>query len=154
MGRCELADLWRVAWQHVMQAAPLAKVTLEEQIDVANLQCSADRFRIEQVFRNVLENAVAVSSPGSRVTIHCEEAAISEMPGLRITVTDQGPGMTTEQSSRVFEPFFTTKQKGTGLGMPISQRIVEAHGGTIRVSSNLPTGATIEIVLPRTPPTP
>ena len=70
-------------------------------------------------------------------------------PALRIAVRDQGPGLSPEQRQRIFEPFFTTKTKGTGLGMAITRRIVEAHRGRIAVGEGGGPGAEILITLPR-----
>jgi PAS domain S-box-containing protein len=149
-GRCDLAEVWRTAWQQVVQTHDHCSVSLvEEGIDLDTL-CVADGYRIEQVFRNVFENAVAVSPAKGRVTLRCREGELDEKPALCLTITDQGPGLTPEQVQRIFEPFYTTKQKGSGLGMPISQRIIDAHGGTIRVVPDTAhKGATIEIALPR-----
>jgi signal transduction histidine kinase len=69
---------------------------------------------------------------------------------LHVSIRDEGPGLNPEQQARIFEPFFTTKTKGTGLGMALAQRIVEAHEGTIAASS--PDGAQIDITLPRETP--
>jgi signal transduction histidine kinase len=74
---------------------------------------------------------------------------IGEQPALRVSVTDNGPGLNAEQRTRIFDPFFTTKTKGTGLGMAIAKRIVEAHGGVIAVGSSPASGAEILIDLPR-----
>jgi signal transduction histidine kinase len=63
-------------------------------------------------------------------------------------IRDNGPGLTPEQRRRIFEPFFTTKPRGTGLGMAIAQRIVEAHGGSITVE-DVDAGAAILLRLPR-----
>ena len=62
---------------------------------------------------------------------------------------DHGPGLGPEQKQRLFEPFFTTKTKGTGLGMAITKRIVEAHGGQIAVGEGAGPGAEIILILPR-----
>ena len=74
---------------------------------------------------------------------------------VELSVTDQGPGLNLTQSERIFEPFFTTKTKGTGLGMAICQRIVEAHDGKIYVGNAAdymdqlqPVGTTIVVELP------
>jgi len=149
LGRCDLAELWRMSWQHVQQTHTAPRVTLLEECDGIDTECVADRFRIEQVFRNVLENAVSFSPANGRITLSCEETTIDSKPAIRICIADEGPGVSSEQLERMFEPFYTTKQKGTGLGLPISQRFVEAHGGTIAVMSNPVCGATVTITLPR-----
>jgi hypothetical protein len=64
-------------------------------------------------------------------------------------VRDNGPGLTAEQRQRIFEPFFTTKTKGTGLGMAIAQRILEAHGSRIAIGPPPGPGAEIQLLLPR-----
>src|SRR5262249_17990150 len=108
-----------------------------------------DPFRLEQVFRNILDNALAACADPVNVTISCAEASLEGRPALCISVRDNGPGLTAEQRQRIFEPFFTTKTKGTGLGMAIAQCIVEAHGGHIGVGASEGRGAEILITLPR-----
>src|SRR5262249_31868393 len=81
----------------------------------------------------ILENALAACRDPVQITIGCAETVLRGRPALRIVVRDNGPGLTPEQQQRIFEPFYTTKTKGTGLGMAIAKRIVEAHGGQIAV---------------------
>ena len=100
---------------------------------------------------NILENALAACRDPVRVTICCQDAELEGRPALRVSVRDNGPGLTSEQRQRIFEPFFTTKTKGTGLGMAIAKRILEAHGGQLAVGPSGPPGAEILITLPRTP---
>ena len=71
---------------------------------------------------------------------------------VRLTVQDDGAGITEEQRQHIFEPFYTTREKqgGTGLGLSIAHGIVRGHGGTIDVESELDEGTTITISLPRT----
>ena len=73
----------------------------------------------------------------------------NDHPVIEVTIRDNGPGFSPNQMHRVFSPFYTTKPKGTGLGMAIAQRVVEAHGGRIIVAVRQHSGANIEIVLPR-----
>jgi signal transduction histidine kinase len=67
---------------------------------------------------------------------------------VEIGIRDTGPGMSEDIKSKVFEPFFSTKEEGIGLGLPIAQRIVEEHGGEIRVESNPGEGTIFTILLP------
>src|SRR5207245_6696807 len=108
-----------------------------------------DPFRMQQVFRNILENALAACKDPVVITILCCAASVKGRPGLKVTVRDNGPGLTPDQRQRIFEPFFTTKTKGTGLGMAIAKRIVELHGGRIAVGEGAGRGAEILITLPR-----
>jgi signal transduction histidine kinase len=69
-------------------------------------------------------------------------------PLARLAITDSGPGIAPEALARVFEPFYTTKAAGTGLGLPIVRRIVEAHHGEVRVLSAQGQGTTVVVYLP------
>lgn len=149
LGMCDLADVWQTSWRNVLETQGATSVSFREDAADVETRCIVDRHRIEQVVRNVLENALAASPPHGRVTLSCQECEIDNRPGVRLVIVDDGSGLTPEQAERVFEPFFTTKQKGTGLGMPIAKRIVEAHGGTITVAGASSRGAEIVITLPR-----
>ena len=102
---------------------------------------------MEQVFRNIFENAIEVTPSRGAVFVHCSNGAVGGQSTLHVSIRDEGPGLTPEQQSRIFEPFFTTKSKGTGLGMALCQRIVQGHEGTILATS--PGGAQIDISLPK-----
>ena len=78
-----------------------------------------------------------------------EPTELAGEPALRLRFHDNGTGLDVQQLQRVFEPFFTTKSRGTGLGMAISKRIVEAHGGSIDVRNSASGGAEVLITLPR-----
>ena len=77
------------------------------------------------------------------------ECDLAGQPAIRVAVRDNGPGLTADQRKRLFEPFYTTKVQGTGLGMAIASRLVEAHGGTIEAGPAEGPGTTILITLPR-----
>ncbi|MCA9074843.1 MAG: PAS domain S-box protein [Planctomycetaceae bacterium] len=149
LGPCDLAELWRMSWHHILQTHQDVAVSLVELMDDVSTQCIADSHRLEQVFRNVLENAVSASPQGGKVTVTCEDVNLEGKPAIQISIADEGPGLSTEEQARVFEPFYTTKQKGTGLGMAICQRIVNAHDGTIGVSTRRGGGACVVITLRR-----
>jgi two-component system, LuxR family, sensor kinase FixL len=145
----DVAQVWREAWHQVIQLHPAGRAQLKEEVQGPQL-LKIDRFMVQQVFRNTFENAIDVTPPGGRVWLRCTNGSADEDSFVRITIRDEGPGLTPEQQARIFEPFFTTKAKGTGLGMAISQRIVQAHEGTLAASS--PGGAEIEITLSKGDP--
>ncbi|HKI19082.1 MAG TPA: ATP-binding protein, partial [Isosphaeraceae bacterium] len=122
---------------------------LREVIDGVDLGCTADPFRLEQVFRNILENALTAGSALVVIEVGCAAAKLDGQPALRIAVRDYGPGIEPEQRPKIFDPFFTTKAKGTGLGTAIAKRIVEAHGGRIAVGDADGPGAVFLITLPK-----
>ena len=104
--------------------------------------------QIEQVLTNLLTNAADALS-GRADPCLCIEAGMSGKK-IRLAVTDNGPGMKPESIARVFDPFFTTKEegKGTGLGLPISKGIIEAHGGTMDAWNISEGGAQFSFTLP------
>jgi len=106
-----------------------------------------------QVFVNLLRNALdAVESRGPRGQVRLAVSRTDE--GIEVAVRDNGCGIAPENLLRVFEPFFTTKEvgKGTGLGLPISARIVERCGGSIRLESEKDSGTTVTVALPASVP--
>ena len=112
------------------------------------LCCAVDRSRLEQVFRNILENALAACPDPVEITCRLCDAELNNQRAARIELQDNGPGLSREQYLKIFDPFFTTKSDGTGLGMAICKQIVEAHGGTIAVESPPRAGAKFVITLP------
>jgi signal transduction histidine kinase len=145
----DVAGVWRQAWQNLAVSRRGRDATLLEQTGGTALVCPADPFRLDQVFRNIFENSLAACADPVRIVIRAEDTELDGRPALCISVQDNGPGLNAEQKKNIFEPFFTTKTKGTGLGMAIALRIVEAHGGVIGVGPALGGGAEIRITLPR-----
>jgi two-component system, NtrC family, sensor histidine kinase HydH len=145
---CNLRILWREAWASLEDARARKAAGLREETDGIDLRCAVDRFRLEQVFRNLFENALAACPDRVEITVRCSPADLGGGPALRLSVQDNGPGLTPEQRQRAFEPFYTTRPKGTGLGLAIIRRIVEAHGGQI-TTGDVAGGAEFVLVLPR-----
>jgi PAS domain S-box-containing protein len=109
-------------------------------------------YELRQVFSNLLLNAIEASPANSTITVRIREVhAGGEFDGVRLTIADQGSGVAPENLHRIFEPFFTTKaDKGTGLGLWVSDGIVQKHGGKIRLRSSAKdvTGSCFAIFLP------
>jgi len=146
---CDLAQVWRDTWDDLAHVREAKELKLREVRNLENLTADIDRIAIGQVFRNILENAISVSPRQGEICIRCDEISLYDRPAIAIAFCDQGPGFTPEQRKRIFEPFFTTKTKGTGLGMAIAQRIVESHGGRIRLGDPDRVGAEIMVILPQ-----
>jgi PAS domain S-box-containing protein len=114
-----------------------------------------DPDQIEQVFINLIKNAAEASPAGGALRVVVEESPARETgaagPSVRVRVSDEGPGISSEHLKTVFEPFFTTKQGGSGLGLYISHDIVKRHGGNLSVQSTPGSGATFTVELPLEP---
>jgi len=108
----------------------------------------ADPQQLKQALINLLLNAIQATPPRGAVQV----TAAAEAEALRIAVIDSGRGIAPDLMERIFDPYFTTKPQGTGLGLPIALRIIEAHGGTLDVKSTLGRGTTVEVCLPITAP--
>jgi PAS domain S-box-containing protein len=145
---CNLADIWREAWDDLASYEKRA-LELREETGGTDLRCLGDAFHLKRVFRNVLENAVAAAQDRVQVVITCSATRVRGKEAVRVSVRDNGPGFPSENHDKLFEPFFTTKARGTGLGLAISKRIVEAHGGRIAAGNGPGPGAEIIITLPR-----
>src|SRR5262245_39271675 len=148
----ELSKLWREAWQQVTQLIKDRDMHLLETVGSTDLRCMVDPFSMERVFRNVLENSLAAAEDPVKVEIQCSNAKMADRDAVRIVIRDNGPGLSAEQRQKIFIPFYTTKARGTGLGMVIAKRIVEAHEGKIGIGDQNGDGAAIEIILPRGKP--
>ncbi|HEX6738183.1 MAG TPA: two-component regulator propeller domain-containing protein [Vicinamibacteria bacterium] len=107
-----------------------------------------DRKRLVQVFQNILQNAIQLSPPGSAVALEGWAEDGGDGRTVVVTVTDSGPGFGAEDLPRAFEPFFSRRRGGTGMGLAIVQRIVEAHHGTVSVGNRFAGGAILTVRLP------
>ncbi len=133
----DVGELLLETWGQILQVRREKQVALSVHCDDGARIAKIDRYRIRQVFRNILENAMAVlPDRGGTIVFTSTVLGSGATKCVEIAVQDNGPGMNSEQRSRIFEPFYTTKSRGTGLGMAIARRIMEAHGGTAMVGSS------------------
>ncbi len=146
---CNLSEVWSRAWTNLKLMRQEKECTLVEDVGDTVLMCHVDRHRIEQVIRNILENAIAACDEPGEIVVKCADADLDGVPAIRVALCDNGPGLSNDQASSIFEPFYTTKKKGTGLGMAIAKRIVESHGGRIEVGCSGHRGTEIVVTLPR-----
>jgi hypothetical protein len=148
-----IMDIWREVWSQVEPVRSGREVRYEENTCDVDLSTSIDDYRLGQVFRNLIENTLAACEDPVRIEISCRDVKHRGASALEVTVSDNGPGFSAGAKERAFEAFFTTKQKGTGLGLAIIKRIVEAHGGQVRLGESVvegeAKGAEIIMILPR-----
>lgn len=120
-------------------------IVLKRAFQAAADVVEGDDYQLQQAFVNLFLNSLEAMSPHGTLTVG---TGASNARNLEVTVSDTGIGIPPEIIDRLFEPFFTTKPNGTGLGLPITRRIIYEHGGTIRVESQPNKGATFTIMLP------
>jgi two-component system sensor histidine kinase HydH len=120
-----------------------AGVLLEVSGD-AKLVLDADARKVRQALLNLVVNAIQASPREGTVKV----SVAGECAGARITVHDDGVGMTPEVLDRIRKPYFTTKEGGTGLGVAVARGIVEQHGGHMDIKSASGKGTTVTITLP------
>lgn len=140
----DIEKLIRESFAIVELKAQEKRVRLESTLrnDLPPVTC--DGTRIKQVLINLLANAIESSPEEASVTVE----ATRHDERIVIDVIDHGAGIPRELRDAVFEPFFTTKKHGTGLGLPIVKKIVEAHDGRLEILENDPDGLTMRVVLP------
>ena len=120
-------------------------ISLRTALDPGLPATTADRVLLQQVLMNLMINGIeAMRGTGGELTVTSKR---NDDGQLLISVTDSGTGLP-DDSERIFEAFFTTKPQGTGMGLSISRRIVESHGGRLWASRNTGGGATFQFVLP------
>ena len=117
-------------------------IEVEWESDIPNVRC--DNNQIKQVLVNLLKNAIEAMVSGGNVFIRFYE----QDDYTCMNISDTGPGMPQEHLARLGEPFFSTKSTGTGLGLMVCYRIIEAHRGKMHIDSVLQQGTTVEIALP------
>ena len=107
-----------------------------------------DRGQLQQVFLNLITNAIEAMGTSRARTLRVSSDAIQQSSGVMVTIEDSGTGINDEDKDSIFEPFFTTKTGGTGIGLAVCRSIVEAHGGTLSAFPNKPYGSIFRVTLP------
>jgi signal transduction histidine kinase len=138
----------KAAVERLKQDPRAAQLTLQCVVAGDPEPVLADASALDELFSNLLDNAVCYTPAGGTVTVEVDRVA----DGAAVTVRDTGPGISPEDLKRIFEPFYRGQAQksipGTGLGLPIAKRIAEGHGGTLSVQTVLGEGAAFRIFLP------
>jgi two-component system sensor histidine kinase AtoS len=122
------------------------QILFEDHLDRTIPQIQGDSEKLYRAFSNMVINSIQAMPNGGRLVISSGPDQVSSM--VKINFRDTGVGMDEETTKNLFNPFFTTKEKGAGLGMALSQKIIEDHRGTIEVMSGKGVGTTFVIYLP------
>lgn len=121
--------------------AELTKITIDCQLEA--VQALGDAEHLRRVLLNLLGNAIHASEPGGKVVLRSGE--VDKTPFIE--VEDEGSGIAEEVREKIFAPFFTTREKGTGLGLALSQKIVNEHGGRLELDTEVGRGTRIRLLL-------
>jgi len=147
----DLSNLIKSALRLVHARAEHQGVILETDLPTQMPRVHADETRLKQVLLNLLANAVKFTEAGGHVVVRVR---VESQRGLSIQVADTGVGIDHENLQRVMEPFtqadsgFSRKHEGTGLGLPLSRALVELHGGSLWIESELDVGTVVTVRLP------
>jgi two-component system, LuxR family, sensor kinase FixL len=149
--RIEIETPIQAAVNLIRMDAMEQQVEIQVAVDPGLPAVLADRIQIEQVLLNLLRNAIdAMEGANIKRRSILIKALRRDTQTIEIAVCDTGPGVAAEVRNALFEPFKTTKRLGMGMGLSISRSIVEAHGGSLRMRRNFPSGAIFCFDLPTT----
>jgi signal transduction histidine kinase len=143
----EAVDVPALVDEVLSVAPPPTGVELGRRLPPGLPPIRADRQQFRQVLLNLVSNAYDAMPEGGLLVIEADQDGES----VRFKISDTGGGIAPDALPHLFEPFFTTKAKGIGLGLAVSNRIVEAHGGTLQATTHEGTGASFAVVLPVAP---
>jgi signal transduction histidine kinase len=141
----EICMMFSIKTQSASPTNNSKEVTVLKNFDNNIPTIMADQIQLQQVFLNLLLNAVDSMPGGGTLTINT--SSLDER-SIKIEIGDTGEGINENEMHKIFQPFFTTKSKGTGMGLAITRRIIEEHGGSINVESEHGRGTTFTIILP------
>jgi len=140
----DVAEVLHTSLEAIGSACQAKKINLLKELSAGPWQISGDATRLRQTFDNLLRNAMEAQPDGGEIIV----SAKAEGGQLVIDISDAGPGVPTEQRSEIFEFGKTTKASGSGIGLPLSQLIVESHGGSLDYQERNGSGATFRVQLP------
>ena len=147
--RFEPTDLRRVLSQmltFIHKEAETREIKVLHQFDDGLPSCQVDSREIKQLFLNLLKNAIEAMPDGGELCVRMYLAESKD--AVCVDISDTGHGVNDVELRSIFRPFYSTKPDGTGLGLSFCRRVVEEHGGEIKVKSELNKGSTFSVILP------
>jgi signal transduction histidine kinase len=139
-----LQDLLKNLVTFFQEEASSLGITLQAEIPSVLPLIKMDPERLTQAFINIMKNGMQAMGQGGNLRI--ETKSLKE--GVEVIISDSGPGIIPEQMEKIFNYYYTTKEKGVGLGLPIAHRIIEAHGGQLKIESRVGSGTKVIVTLP------
>jgi PAS domain S-box-containing protein len=118
--------------------------SLSTVLDISNVTASVDEVLMRQALGNLIQNAVEAMPEGGILTVTMQADR-----NLTIIIADTGPGIPAEHLKKVFLPFFTTKDKGVGMGLALTHKVVTAHGGRVDIESAVNAGTRFKVIMPK-----
>jgi C4-dicarboxylate-specific signal transduction histidine kinase len=144
----QVNDLIRDAAALLQNELSRNRVELKTELDLNLPSVSADRIQLQQVIANLIMNAIEAMDKVEGARILLLRSEVRAPREIAVVIKDSGIGIETQNQKQIFDPFFTTKSSGMGMGLAISQSIIEAHGGRLWATANEGPGTTLQFTLP------
>jgi signal transduction histidine kinase len=139
-----LQDLMKNLVTLFQEEASSLGITLQVKMPADLPLIKMDPERLTQAFINIMKNGMEAMDQGGTLDIKTK----SLREGVEVIISDSGAGIPLEQMEKIFNYYYTTKEKGVGLGLPIAHRIIEAHGGQLKIESRVGSGTEVTVTLP------
>jgi len=146
--RASLQSLIQHSLKMIERQASAKQIRVLPHLPSEIREVNLDPDGINQVLLNLYLNAVEAMDPGGTLSVSLSVDDGSAW--VKIMVSDTGSGIRKDDVEHIFDPYFTTKQTGTGLGLAIVHKIIEAHGGEVRVESEIGRGTSVTVLIPAT----
>jgi len=146
--RCPVVDIVEQSLAILSYTFEKNKVTLTKSFPKKTPILHADCQQLKQVFINLFQNALDAMSAGGSLRVAVYSSRLANKSAVAIKIADTGGGIPDSLLNNLFTPFFTTKASGTGLGLPIANRIIANHNGKIKVKNHFAGGAEFTVFLP------
>ncbi len=144
MERLDLSQLVQSSLRQLEAQAAKESITIAEELESGEV-IEGDREKLHQLILNIVLNGIQASRAGGTIKV----ALRGHAHDVELTFHDNGQGISAADLDRIFEPFYTTRASGSGLGLAIVKSIIDAHGGTIAIKSEVDAGTTVLVQLPR-----
>ena len=147
--RCNIAEIVRDSLAVVAPPLEEKQISVSTKFPRQKLILLGDGQQLKQVFINILLNALDAMGSGGSIVIQVSGTELEGREAVCVKIADTGGGIPLESLNSIFTPFYTTKERGTGLGLPIANRIITNHGGKIQINNTPGQGVEFRVILPK-----